>query len=104
SLNPWGRTDDVVSVGSGMSTLDEVLAREATAAGKTVRPDQDPGKGSYFRSDHFEFAKRGVPGLYADSGNHFVGKPDDWGKERQDQYTAHDYHKPTDEVRPDWDL
>jgi Zn-dependent M28 family amino/carboxypeptidase len=104
SLNVWGRTVDVESIGFGASTLDEVLIAAAAAQNRVVRADSEPEKGGYYRSDHFEFAKRGVPGLYADSGSLFVGRDPDFGRRMHDDYTAHDYHKPSDEVRPDWDL
>jgi Zn-dependent M28 family amino/carboxypeptidase len=104
ALNPWGRTRDVVSVGLGLTTLDPLLASEAARQGRSVRPDPEPHKGFFFRSDHFEFAKRGVPVLYAESGVDFVGRPNGWGLERRAAYTSEDYHKPSDEVGPDWDL
>jgi Zn-dependent M28 family amino/carboxypeptidase len=104
ALNPWGRTRDVVSVGLGLTSLDPLLASEASRQGRTVRSDPEPHKGFFFRSDHFEFAKRGVPVLYAESGVDYIGRPNGWGLERRAAYTAEDYHKPSDEVRPDWDL
>jgi Zn-dependent M28 family amino/carboxypeptidase len=103
-LNPYGRTLDVVSIGQGFSTLDEILAREAAAQGRRVEPDAEPEKGFYFRSDHFSFVKQGVPALYAESGVDFRGRPEGWGRERRERYTAEDYHKPSDEMRDDWDL
>ncbi len=103
-LNPWGRTSDVVSISRGQTTLEEVLEAEAARQGRMVEPDAEPEKGFFYRSDHFEFAKRGVPALYADAGLSYVGRPEGWGKARRDQYTANDYHKPSDEVRADWDL
>ena len=69
-----------------------------------VRPDAEPEKGFYYRSDHFEFAKVGVPGLYLQSGVQFIGKPESFGLQKIDAYTANDYHKVTDEIKPDWDL
>jgi Zn-dependent M28 family amino/carboxypeptidase len=103
-LNPFGRTLDVVSIGQGFSTLDEVLAREAATQGRRVEPDAEPEKGFYFRSDHFSFVNEGVPALYAESGVDFRGRPEGWGRAQRDRYTAEDYHKPSDEVREDWDL
>jgi Zn-dependent M28 family amino/carboxypeptidase len=103
-LNPYGRTLDVVSIGHGFSTLDEVLAQEAARQGRRVEPDAEPEKGFYFRSDHFSFVKQGVPALYAESGVDFRGRPAGWGRERRERYTAEDYHKPSDEMRPEWDL
>ena len=104
SVNPWGRTQDVTVIGSGQSTLEDLLREAATAAGRTLSPDAEPEKGRYYRSDHFEFAKVGVPGLYLQSGTRFVGKPEEFGRRKIDAYTANDYHKVTDEIKPDWDL
>ena len=104
SLNTWGRTSDVVSIGYGQSTLDEVLVELAAEQGRTVKPDPEPEKGLYYRSDHFEFAKVGVPALYADSGLEMIGKPPGWGLERVAEYTAQRYHQPADEIQEGWDL
>lgn len=103
-VNQWGRTEDVVVVGFGNSTLDDVLAAEAAAQGRTLRPDAEPEKGFFYRSDHFEFAKRGVPALYTDAGTEFVGRPAGYGEGKRAEYTERDYHKVSDEVKPDWDL
>jgi Zn-dependent M28 family amino/carboxypeptidase len=103
-VNQWGRTRDVVVIGLGNSTLDDVLREAATARGRTVAPDPEPEKGLFYRSDHFEFAKLGVPALYTDSGIEYVDKPPGYGQQKRDEYTAKDYHKPSDEVKPDWDL
>jgi Zn-dependent M28 family amino/carboxypeptidase len=69
-----------------------------------VSGDPEPEKGFFYRSDHFEFAKQGVPALDPDSGTNYIGKPAEYGKQKRDNYTANDYHKPSDEVKPDWDL
>ncbi len=103
-LNIWGATDDVVVVGLGNSTLDDVLAQAADNQGRTLKPDAEPEKGFYYRSDHFEFAKQGVPALYAESGVDFVGKPEGYGLEKRAEWDEADYHKPSDEVTPEWDL
>jgi Zn-dependent M28 family amino/carboxypeptidase len=103
-LNTWGRTRDIVVIGLGNSTLDDILAEAAAAEGRTLAPDPEPEKGFFYRSDHFEFAKKGVPALYTDSGVEFIGKPEGYGAQKRDEYTANDYHKPSDEVKPDWDL
>jgi Zn-dependent M28 family amino/carboxypeptidase len=104
ALNVHGRTRDLTIVGLGLSTLDDTLARAAAAQGRVVRPDPTPEKGSYYRSDHFPFARKGVPSIYADGGMEYVGRPAGYGKQVRDAYIAHDYHKPTDRVRPDWDM
>ena len=62
-VNQWGRTEDIVVVGLGNSTLDDVLAEAAQTQGRVLQPDAEPEKGFYYRSDHFEFAKLGVPAL-----------------------------------------
>jgi Zn-dependent M28 family amino/carboxypeptidase len=103
-LNQWGRTSDLTVIGLGNSTLDDVLTRVLATEQRTVRPDAEPEKGFYYRSDHFEFAKQGVPALYVESGVDYIGKPSGYGMEKRDAYTANDYHAPSDEVKPDWDL
>lgn len=103
-MNQWGRTKDIVIVGLGNSTLDDLVVELARAQGRVVVPDAEPEKGFFYRSDHFELAKQGVPALYTDSGVEFIGKPDGYGQRKRDEYTANDYHKPSDEVKPDWDL
>jgi Zn-dependent M28 family amino/carboxypeptidase len=104
-VNQWGRTSDVTLIGLGNSTLDDVAAAAAQAqGGRTLTPDPEPEKGFFYRSDHFEFAKQGVPALDPDAGVNYVGKSPEYGKQKRDEYTERDYHKPSDEVKPDWDL
>ena len=103
-INLWGRTRDIVSVGLGNTTLDDVLIAAATEQARTVGGDPESEKGSFYRSDHFEFAKLGVPALNAKGGTDFIGQPSDYGKTRRDEYTKNDYHKPSDEVKPGWNL
>jgi len=104
-VNQWGHTSDVTLIGLGNSTLDDV-AREAAQAqgGRTLTPDAEPEKGFFYRSDHFEFAKQGVPALDPDPGVKYVGKDPDFAKKKRDEYEENDYHSPSDEVKPDWDL
>jgi Zn-dependent M28 family amino/carboxypeptidase len=75
-----------------------------TATGRTIVADPESEKGFFYRSDHFEFAKEGVPALYADAGVNYIGQSPGWGLQKREEYTANDYHKPTDEIKPDWDL
>jgi Zn-dependent M28 family amino/carboxypeptidase len=103
-VNQWGRTKDIVIVGIGNSTLDDLLTSAAKVQGRTIKPDPEPEKGFFYRSDHFEFAKQGVPALYADTGEEYVGKPEGYSQQKRDEYTSKDYHKPSDEVKADWDL
>jgi Zn-dependent M28 family amino/carboxypeptidase len=103
-INQWGRTKDITVVGLGASDLDDYLRDAAAEQSRTLRPDPEPEKGFYYRSDHFNFAKQGVPALDPDSGIEFIGKPPEYGKKKRDEYTENDYHKPSDTIKPDWDL
>ena len=103
-VNQWGRTTDITMVGDDNSTLIDLLREAATAQGRTVNPDPESDKGLYYRSDHFEFAKQGVPALYTDSGITYEGKDKAFSKQKRDEYTDKDYHKVSDEIKPDWDL
>lgn len=103
-VNQWGRTEDMVVVGLGNSTLDDVLTESLATENRRAEPDAEPEKGFYFRSDHFEFAKQGVPALYTDAGTSFIGQQAGYGQQKRDEYTTNDYHKVSDEVKPDWDL
>ena len=104
-VNQWGKTKDLTVVGYGNSTLDDLLGTVlASQGGRTIKPDPEPEKGFFYRSDHFEFAKQGVPALYVDAGTEYVGKDSTYGQKKRDEYTENDYHKPSDQVKPDWDL
>ena len=102
SGNVWGRTRDVTYVGRGKSSLDAILDAAAAAQGRTVTGDQFPDRGSFYRSDQFNFAKIGVPAFYFDSGTDFIGKPEGWGREQYDKYQATNYHQPSDEIDDSW--
>jgi Zn-dependent M28 family amino/carboxypeptidase len=103
-LNTWGKTKDITVIGLGNSTLDDTATEVLKSHDRSVTPDPEPEKGFFYRSDHFEFAKQGVPAFDPDSGTNYIGKPADYGKQKRDNYTANDYHKPSDVVKPDWDL
>ncbi len=103
-LNQWGRTQDMTVVGMGQSALDDVAAEVAIRLGRVLNPDPEPEKGFYYRSDHFSFARVGVPAFYADPGVDYLDKPAGYGLEKRDEYTNNDYHAVSDEVKPDWDL
>lgn len=103
-VNQWGRTKDITMVGDDNSTLIDLLREAAAAQSRIVNPDPEPEKGFYYRSDHFEFAKQGVPALYTNSGTDYVGKDANFGKLKRDEYTKNDYHKVSDQIKPDWDL
>jgi len=104
ALNVTGRTKDLVVIGLGASQLDDYARDAAKEQGRTLKPDAEPEKGFYYRSDHFNFAKVGVPALNTDEGVDFVGRPASFGIEVRERYTNERYHKPSDEVTPDWDL
>ena len=104
AINVLGRTKDIVQIGRGTSTLDEIVDSVAQSQGRTVKPDAEPEKGFFYRSDHFNFAKQGVPAFDPDEGTDFVGKPAGWGMQMRAKYTAEDYHKPSDKIKDYWDM
>jgi Zn-dependent M28 family amino/carboxypeptidase len=103
-LNVFGRTSDLTLIGYGASDLDDYARDAAGEQGRVIRPDPEPEKGFYYRSDHFSFAKQGVPALDPDEGVDYVGKPKDYGERTRGEYNERDYHQPSDIVRPEWDL
>ncbi|PYJ06838.1 MAG: peptidase M28, partial [Verrucomicrobia bacterium] len=102
--NAWGKTADLEDVSDGNSTLDEMLAQAAARHARLLKPNSQPEKGSFYRADHFEFSKLGVPSLYPGSGKEVIGKPPGFGMEKRNEYIAKHYHQPSDEVNPAWDL
>jgi len=104
-LNTYGPTRDITYSGKGQSGLEDLLADEAKAKGRYVAPEDHPEAGHYFRSDHFNFARAGVPSLTADGGVDDVSKGKEYGKQKHDEYTAQHYHQPSDEYdAKTWDL
>ncbi len=104
SMNIWGRTKDIAQIGLGKSNLDGWVQALASMQGRRAVPDPFPELGEFYRSDQFSLARIGVPAVYLKAGTDTVGRPAGWGKERQEAYTATDYHQPSDELRPDWDF
>ena len=104
SWNVHGRTKDLTLVGFGASDLDDYARDAAGEQGRVVHGDAEPEKGFYYRSDHFNFAKEGVPALDPDAGVDYIGKPPEYGKQIRDEWTSTRYHTPKDVVLPDWDL
>ena len=102
--NVHGRTKDLTLVGYGASDLDDYARDAAGEQSRTVHADAEPEKGFYYRSDHFNFAKQGVPALDPDDGVDYVGKPAEYGQKVRDEWTEHIYHTPKDVVTADWDL
>jgi Zn-dependent M28 family amino/carboxypeptidase len=104
SWNVSGRTKDLTLVGLGASDLDDYVRDAAAEQGRVVHGDAEPEKGFYYRSDHFNFAKQGVPALSPEGGVDYIGKPADYGQKVRDEWTANRYHKPADVVLPTWDM
>ena len=100
--NIWGRVRDVTYVGKGKSSLDAIVEAFAAKQGRIVKPDQFPDRGSFYRSDQFNFAKIGIPALYLDTGIDFIGREPGWGKEQVEHFELHDYHQPSDEIAASW--
>ena len=103
-MDTYGATHDLTVRGQFMSTLDDNLRQAVQLLGLKLLPDADPAKGYYFRADHFEFAKVGVPALSIDQGTDYVGHPDGWGMTQQQAYTDLRYHKPSDVYDATWNL
>ncbi|MSR00304.1 MAG: M28 family peptidase [Gammaproteobacteria bacterium] len=107
NMDSWhtgGPTRDVTVVGFGASNLESYLAKAASRQSRRLSQEPTPEKGMFFRSDHFNFAKAGVPALYLESGVEDLEHGKAWGKEQRAYYTANNYHKTSDEYRPgmDW--
>ena len=103
-LNFRGKMSDVVVIGHGGSEMETILAEEALPYGRTVTPESTPEKGFYYRSDHFNFAKKGVPILYARGGTVDRTHGAEYVTQRNADFVENRYHSPADEVSEDWDL
>ena len=103
-LNYFGPTNDITVIGYGMSQLDDYLAKHAKTQDRFLTADAYPENGYYYRSDHFELAKYGVPMLYPSIGLDHKEKGVEFGKLKEDEYTAKHYHGPSDEYETSWDL
>lgn len=104
-VNPYGKMKDVSLIGIGQSELEDLLNEELEKVGRYSAAEPTPSAGYYFRSDHFNFAKIGIPALYIGTGIDHFEKGKEYGKELQDNYTAEYYHKPSDEYDPNrWNL
>src|SRR5438094_2541998 len=104
TVNPWGKTRDIEDLSNNNSTLDDLLTAAAKRNGRVTQPNSQPEKGGFYRADHFEFSKRGVPSLYTGGGKDFIGKPADFGQQKKDDYIAHHYHQVSDQIDSNWDL
>lgn len=105
AMNIFGKTKDITVVGYGNSELDDLVEEVAKEQGRYVRPDPEPEKGYYYRSDHFNLAKKGVPAIYTKVGIDHVDHGEQWMLEKLNWWTENHYHKPSDEYDPDyWNL
>lgn len=99
-----GEMKDLTIVGYGQSDLDDMATKLAENQGRYIIPDPEPGAGHFFRSDHFNFAKVGIPALYASGSYEHITKGVEYAKEKSEAYVSHDYHQPSDEYSDDWDM
>lgn len=104
NLYSVGPTRDLTVLGFGASELEDDLRSAAARQDRVLVPEPSPEKGFYYRSDHFNLAKHGVPMLYTKSGIDSPTRGSDWGKRWLEDYTARRYHKPSDEYDPSWDV
>jgi Zn-dependent M28 family amino/carboxypeptidase len=96
-LNQFEPTNDMIIIGEGQSDLEETLKSVVEKVGRYIAFDEHKEAGYYYRSDHFNFAKMGVPALYTETGIDVVGKGKEFGKQLQKDYTDNHYHRPSDE-------
>jgi Zn-dependent M28 family amino/carboxypeptidase len=104
SMHVYGPTNDVVVVGYGSSELEDVLREKAEAQDRVVEPEEHPERGGYYRSDHFNFARKGVPMLYAEAGSDHRELGPEYIKAKGREFLEKRYHTALDEVTGDWDL
>jgi Zn-dependent M28 family amino/carboxypeptidase len=102
ALNVYGPTNDIVAVGYGFSELDEYMKRHAADQNREVKPNPYPERGYYYRSDHFNMARKGVPMIYANGGSDFIGRDEDYAKMVSDDWAGR-YHGTSDVVHDLWD-
>ena len=96
-LNSYGETKDIIVIGKGQSDLEDYLREEAAKDQRVVSYEIHPEAGYYYRSDHFNFAKVGIPALYTNSGIEVIGQEAGYGKKKNEEYTEKNYHRPSDE-------
>src|SRR3569832_3360 len=99
-LNWYGKTKDIVVVGKGQNDLEDYLKEEAAKVNRVISFELHPEAGSFYRSDHFNFAKAGIPALYTSNGTDVIGKDKGYGKSVEDEYTNKNYHRPSDQYDP----
>lgn len=104
SMNILGPTRDFVPLGAERSSLKTVVDAIARERGLNISPDPRPEQGSFYRSDHFPFAKVGIPSISLKEGDDYVGRPKGWGAQKFKEYNDAHYHQPSDEFHDDWDF
>jgi Zn-dependent M28 family amino/carboxypeptidase len=104
NLYALGKTRDLTVIGYGASELDDDLKRAAAKQNRVPVAEPTPEKGFYYRSDHFNMARHGVPMLYTKAGVDSPEKGANYGREWLDDYVAHRYHQPSDEYDASWDV
>lgn len=104
SMNVLGQTTDLTPLGADRSTLGKFVEEVAKENNLTISPDARPEQGLFYRSDHFPFAKAGVPAVNFEPGSKFVGHSEKWGEEQFADYNEHRYHQPSDEYSLNWDF
>ncbi|MCI0336697.1 MAG: M28 family metallopeptidase [Acidobacteria bacterium] len=104
SMNVLGQTTDITPLGAGRSTLGKIIEEVAKENNLTISPDAHPEQGYFYRSDHFPFAKAGIPAVNFEPGTKFVGHSDKWTEEQILDYRDHRYHQPSDEYSPNWNF
>lgn len=104
ALAPFGRTKDLIVVGKGQSELDDYVEAAAKKQGRYLKGERNPSGGTYFRSDHFNFAKIGVPALYPNSGTDLWNGGKEAGAAKHAEYGQKKYHSPLDNYSEDWDI
>jgi Zn-dependent M28 family amino/carboxypeptidase len=103
-LNFFGRTKDITIIGKGQSDLDDYAAKAAEKQGRFLIPEANPSGGWFFRSDHFNFAKVGIPALYPGSGNQSLNHDSAWAPDHAAMYGRDHYHSPFDQLDRSWEL
>jgi Zn-dependent M28 family amino/carboxypeptidase len=104
SMNILGPTADFVPLGAERSSLKAVVDQIARERGLRISPDPRPEQGSFYRSDHFPFAKVGVPSISLKEGSEYLGHPKEWGEKKFKEYNDAHYHQPSDEYGDDWNF
>lgn len=103
ALGAYGETNDFAVTGKGQNNLENYVADFAKQDGKKITGDKNPGAGGYYRSDHFNFAKVGVPALDMNNGAESITHGEAWGKAQQKEYGDKHYHQPSDNYSPGMD-